>query len=62
MEFLCVREKSKKFESFKSLGSLGGFVCFLWKRKESYELNVGMGQPSWLVFDWYFFGCCLMGI
>lgn len=29
----CVFEKSKKLESFKSLGSLGGFVCFLWKRK-----------------------------
>ena len=45
-------EKSKKFESFKSSGSLGGFVCFLWKRKESYEINVGMSQPTLLVFDW----------
>lgn len=56
MDFLCVGEKSKKLESFKSLGSLGGFVCFLWKSKgkESYELNVGMGQPSLLVFDWFF--------
>lgn len=36
-----VLEKSKKFESLKSLGSLGGFVCFLWKRKESYELKCG---------------------
>lgn len=49
-------QRNLRLESFKSLGSLGGFVCFLWKSKgkESYELNVGMGQASLLVFDWFF--------